>query len=264
MQKKLSTWTPKVFKNKNLIVFDLDGTLTKSKANLTPDMAQMFTKLLAVKKVAVIGGGRYAQFKKQLVSRLFAPPVLLKNLYLFPTTGTSFYRHERHWRTVYEKSFPIREDRKIKQAFRRVLTEINYVRPKKTWGAIIDDRHTQITFSALGQRAPLAAKERWNRTSDIRTVLIKKLRKFLPECAVHQGGLTSVDVTEKRIDKAYGIRQMEKHLQIPIKKMVFIGDALEGHGNDAPAKRTGVKCIAVIGPAETKRVIADILKSGDK
>jgi phosphomannomutase len=251
----------KPYQNKELIVFDLDGTLTESKANLAPDMARALGALLAVKKVAVIGGGRYAQFRKQFVSRLAANPALFRNLFLFPTTGTSFYRYGHGWRSVYEKSFPIREKKKIRNAFKRALAESHYERPKRIWGAVIDDRHTQLTFSALGQKAPLAAKERWNRTRDIRPALIKKLRKLLPECAVHQGGLTSVDVTVKGIDKAYGIRQMRKHLHVPIGKMLFIGDALAGHGNDAPAKRTGVTCIAVAGPHDTRRIIMKILKA---
>jgi HAD superfamily hydrolase (TIGR01484 family) len=248
-----------IFKDKSLIVFDLDGTLTKSKANLAPDMAGALARLLAVKKVAVIGGGKYTQFRKQFVSHLHAAPALLQNLYLFPTVGTSFYKYHRGWKPVYEKSFPLREKQKIRQAFGIALRALHYKRPLRTWGPIIDDRHTQITFSALGQKAPLAAKEKWRQTNDIRTMLIQKLRRLLPECAVHQGGLTSVDVTMQGIDKAYGLRQMQKHLHVPISKMLFIGDDLKGHGNDAPAKRTGVKCIAVRGPEETKKVIEKIL-----
>ena len=103
------------FKNKYLIVFDLDGTLTPSKSNMESDMACMLTALLAQKKVAVIGGGKYSQFKKQLVSRLRVAPELLNNLFLFPTVGTSFYRHHHGWRPVYEKSFPLREKEKIKR-----------------------------------------------------------------------------------------------------------------------------------------------------
>ena len=250
----------KKFQEKELIVFDLDGTLTESKANLAPDMASALRDLIAVKKVAVIGGGRYAQFRKQFVSRLSAPQALLGNLFLFPTTGTSFYRYRRGWKPVYIKSIPVREKRKIRLAFASSLAGIGYARPKKNWGAVIDDRGTQLTFSALGQNAPLAAKETWNRTQDIRPALVKKLRRYLPECAVHEGGLTSVDVTQKGVDKAYGIRQMQKHLRVPIPNMLFIGDALTGHGNDAPAKKTGVACVAVRGPRDTKKIIRAILR----
>jgi HAD superfamily hydrolase (TIGR01484 family) len=249
------------YKNKDLIVFDLDGTLTPSKSNLEPDVARALAALLARKKVAVIGGGKYSLFRKQFVAHLHTSSRLLNNLFLFPTVGTSFYRYHHGWKPVYEKSFPLREKQKIKDAFVAALAAIHYRRPKKIWGRVIEDRHTQITFSALGQKAPLAAKEKWNQTSDMRTPLINKLRGLLPECSVHQGGLTSVDVTEKGIDKAYGIRQMKKYLHVPIQKMLFMGDSLTGHGNDAPAKKTGVQCVAVRGPKDTKRIIKEILKS---
>jgi HAD superfamily hydrolase (TIGR01484 family) len=251
--------TSSKFKNKELIVFDLDGTLTPSKSSLESDMSRALAALLAKKKVAVIGGGKYSQFKKQLVLHLRVAPELLGNLFLFPTVGTSFYRYHRGWRPVYEKSFPLREKKKIKAALKAALSAIYYRPPRKLWGGATEDRHTQITFSALGQRAPLAAKKKWNKTSDIRTPLIKKLRKLLPECSVHQGGLTSVDITEKGIDKAYGIRQMQKHLHIPGRKMLFIGDDLKGHGNDAPVKKTGVVCVAVRGPKDTENIIKKII-----
>ena len=49
---------------------------------------------------------------------------------------------------------------------------------------------------------------------------------YLPEFEVRLGGLTSIDVTKKGIDKAYGIRQVKKRLSVPIKEMAYVGDAL--------------------------------------
>ena len=74
------------------------------------------------------------------------------------------------------------------------------------------------------------------------------MQKELPAFEVRRGGLTSIDVTQKGIDKAYGVRQIEKVLKIPIKEMVFIGDALYPGGNDAAAKKTGVQTIATKRP----------------
>src|SRR5579872_3753572 len=98
----------KPYADKDLIVFDLDGTLTKSKAPMDAGMARIFGRLLAAKKVAVIGGGTHAQFRKQIISRLDIAPGLFKNLFIFPTVGTSFYRYNGGWKPVYQKSFPLR------------------------------------------------------------------------------------------------------------------------------------------------------------
>ena len=260
--------SPRGYRNVRLVVFDLDGTLTESKAAIAPDMVRMLEALLLRKKVAVIGGGSYRQFREQFVDALHVPRPLLANLFLFPTTSTRFYRYKGGWKLVYSKDLPAREKKRIRKAIKESLKEIRYVPPAKTYGKVIEDRGAQITFSALGQDVVkvlgpvrgVALKERWHKTSDIRDALIRALTKRLPEYA-HEGGFTSVDITMRGIDKAYGVRQIEKTLRIPIKDMVFIGDALFPGGNDAAAKKTGVRTIPTKGPKETKAIIAKILEA---
>jgi hydroxymethylpyrimidine pyrophosphatase-like HAD family hydrolase len=126
---------------------------------------------------------------------------------------------------------------------------------------VIEDRGSQITFSALGQEAPVKAKAAWNKKSDTRRALMKIIQKELPQFEVRRGGLTSIDVTQKGIDKAYGVRQIEKVLKISMKDMVFIGDALYSGGNDAAAKKTGVQTIAVNEPKDTIAIIKKILNA---
>ena len=247
------------FKNKKLIVFDLDGTLTESKSDVDKEMILLLGKLLRVKKVAVIGGGRFLQFKKQFLVKLDYPPELLKNLFLFPTTSTSFYRYKNGWKKVYEEKLRETEKKKIMSALKNALKLAEYKRPKKTYGKVIEDRGSQITFSALGQKAPLPAKKKWNKESDIRPVIIKGLRKRLTGFEIHSGGLTSVDVTKKGIDKAYGLHQIKKHLGVPIKDMLFVGDALYLGGNDRAVLKTGVNVVSVAGPKETKKIIRSLI-----
>jgi len=252
----------KPLSQKSLIVFDLDGTLTASKAPLKPAMARALAALLAQKKVAIIGGGSYEQFKNQFVGHFTCPPALFKNLFLFPTTSTSFYRYQgSSWKQVYRKVLKPAEKKKIMRAFTDAFAATKYVKPKKLWGKAIEDRGSQITFSALGQKAPVKAKAAWNKKSDVRPALMKVMQKELSKFEVRRGGLTSIDVTQKGIDKAYGVRQIEKVLKISIKDMVFIGDALYPGGNDAAAKKTGVQTIPVKGPKDTIKIVKKILKA---
>ena len=53
---------------KQLIVFDLDGTLAESKSSLDPEMSSLIHDLLGIVKVAVISGGAWKQFKDQLLA----------------------------------------------------------------------------------------------------------------------------------------------------------------------------------------------------
>lgn len=247
---------------KSLIVFDLDGTLTESKAPLKRDMSRALVALLEQKKVAVIGGGSYEQFKEQFLGYLVCPPALLEHLFLFPTTSTSFYRYRRGgWKKIYRKTLTVQEKKAIMRMFDRAFIAIHYAPPKKVWGKVIEDRGSQVTFSALGQKAPVRAKALWNARCDVRPQLMKVMQKALPEFEVRRGGLTSIDVTPKGIDKAYGVRQIEKVLKIPIKEMLFVGDALYKGGNDAAAKKTGVKTIAVKGPQDTIAIIKKIIRT---
>lgn len=252
---------------KELVVFDLDGTLTETKSSLKPDMSRALVALLARKRVAVIGGGTYKQFRKQFVAELRCPPSLCPRLFLFPTTATSFYRYHRGWKKVYAKELSKKQRKEVKQAFREVLKEIHYVHPAKIYGKVIEDRKSQITFSALGQDivAKLGAKgvrlkKQWvKKNTPLKLKIAKLVQKRLPGLAVHAAGYTSIDVTQKGIDKEYGVRQIGKYLHIPIKKMIFVGDALFPGGNDYAARRTGVQCVAVRGPADTKKIIKKIL-----
>jgi hydroxymethylpyrimidine pyrophosphatase-like HAD family hydrolase len=85
------------------------------------------------------------------------------------------------------------------------------------------------------------------------------LDALIPEFSVRIGGTTSIDVTKPGIDKGYGIRKLRDILNISVREMIFIGDALFVGGNDYPAKEAGVVSIPVRGPHETKRVIEAII-----
>ena len=201
------------------------------------------------------------------MSRLTAPKDLLKNLFLFPTTATAFYRYDRGWKKVYDLQLNTKEKTAIRAAFIKAFKEVGYVHPKKTYGKVIEDRGTQVTFSALGQEVVaalgargVALKKKWKEeNTQVKLDLAKALQRHLPGLEVRSAGFTSIDITRKGIDKAYGIQQIEKHLHIRRKDMLFIGDSLFPGGNDYAVRRTGVKCIAVDGPADTKREIRSLL-----
>ncbi len=97
---------------KKLIVFDLDGTLAQSKSSLDAEMAALFNKLLDTIKVAVISGGNWPQFQKQVLSHL-AGDHRLRNLSLLPTCGTQFYKYDKDWEKLYSEDFTGEQKAKI-------------------------------------------------------------------------------------------------------------------------------------------------------
>lgn len=243
---------------KQLIIFDLDGTLAESKAKIDAEMAGLFTRLLTVARVAVISGGDWLQFEKQVIAPLQAGTDLSR-LSILPTCGTKFYAYdEAGWTKIYAENFSPQEKQKITDALREAVEQSGF-RVKKTWGDQIEDRDSQITWSALGQKAPLEAKKAWDPDFAKRKKIQQLLNKMIPGFAVNLGGTTSIDITRMGIDKAYGIRKLRDRLKIDVAHMLFIGDALFAGGNDSPARATGADCIQVRDPEETKKIVATII-----
>lgn len=242
---------------KKLIIFDLDGTLAESKAALDSQMAALLDRLLKVAKVAVISGGDWPQFEKQVLSRL-SEKKKLKNLSILPTCGTKYYYYKKGWKLLYAQDFSQQEKAKIISGLHHAV-DASGIRFAKLWGEQIEDRGSQITFSALGQTAPLEAKKKWDPKFAKRKKIKNKLDKSLKEFAVNLGGATSIDITRPGIDKAYGVGKLKEVLGLKITEMLFIGDALFAGGNDFPARSTGVDCLQVRDPEETKKIVEAIL-----
>ena len=242
---------------KNLIVFDLDGTLAPSKSPLDAEMSSLLYDLLSVVKVAVISGGAWLQFENQVLSHLPKGDRLTR-LSILPTCGTKFFQYTSDWKQLYSEDFTAEEKQKIISALNQAIETAGFS-VEKTWGETIEDRGSQITYSALGQQAPLDEKEKWDSDFSRRKKIKAILDTLIPEMSVRIGGSTSIDITRQGIDKAYGIRKLRDILGIPVKEMVYVGDALFVGGNDYPAIESGVISIPVQGPGETKRVIEAIL-----
>lgn len=242
---------------KRLIAFDLDGTLAESKRPLDERMSEALADLLSLADVAIISGGDWPQFDKQVASRLPERAARTK-LWLLPTTGTKLYRHDRAWRPVYAELFDDDEKKTIFAAFDAAL-ETQGFQTEQRWGERIEDRGSQITFSALGQQAPLDAKARWDPDFAKRKVIQADLRRRLPGLSITLGGTTSIDVTRKGVDKAYGLRRLSEVSGIALQAVLFVGDAIFPGGNDYAAKEMGLDTISVRDPAETLTVISTIM-----
>lgn len=242
---------------KKLVVFDLDGTLAESKSAIDDEMSTLLYALLRVARVAIISGGAWPQFEKQVLAHL-PTDERLQHLSILPTCGTQFYEYTSEWKQLYAENFTPEEKKKIIDALSSVVDKLGYT-PLQVWGSQVEDRGSQITFSALGQEAPLEEKKKWDPDFAKRQQMKALLFNIIPEFAINLGGTTSVDITKPGIDKAYGIHKLRDILHISIAEMLFAGDAIFPGGNDYPAKTAGVDCIKVRDPDETKRVIETIV-----
>jgi phosphomannomutase len=243
-----------------LVAFDLDDTLAPSKSPVDPRMAQLLVALAGRVDVAIISGGQLSQFTTQVVDRLpDAAPGVLGRIHLLPTCGTQYYRlSEDGVQKVYAHA--LTEDQKS-----RALTAVESEAKRlglwesEPWGDILEDRGSQITFSALGQKAPLEAKAAWDPTGEKKNALRAAVAARLPDLEVRSGGSTSVDITEHGIDKAYGMRRLAEQTGIPLADMLFVGDRLDPDGNDYPVLAMGVACHSVGGWEDTVAFLEELI-----
>jgi HAD superfamily hydrolase (TIGR01484 family) len=247
--------------SKSVFAFDLDDTLAPSKSPLEPEMAEILSKLLLIKKVAVISGGTFEQFDKQFISQLQITSVQKKNLYLLPTSGTRlFVWGENKWHEAYADNISEEERDLIKKSLIYAFNQSGTASSEEIYGEQIEDRGSQITFSALGQNASLPAKRAWDPDRSKRQKIISVLGTTLDNYNVKIGGTTSIDVTKCNQDKASGIERFCKYLKMPKSSVLFFGDSMFPGGNDISVCEIGIDCVKVIDPNDTRERLENMLK----
>ena len=247
---------------KKVIAFDLDDTLAVTKSPISDQMGELLVKLLDNFDVCIISGGKFEQFKVQVVDRLEASPAQLRRLHLMPTCGTRYYRYDEakaEWRQEYAEDLTAAQKKKIAEVLEAEAKKLG-MWAEKPWGAIIEDRGSQVTYSALGQQAPAEEKYKWaEKFAEEKKVLRQAVAGQLLDLEVRLGGTTSVDITKIGIDKAYGMRKLMEILEISKEDILFIGDKLQEGGNDYPVKAMGVDSLEVDKWERTALVLAGIL-----
>lgn len=243
-----------------LIAFDLDDTLAPSKSAIDPSMVPLLTELLERYEVCVISGGQIQQFQSQFLTGLKdVPAASLARLHLMPTCGTQYWRYDGgDWSQVYSEELSLEEREEAMAALKSAALSLGLWEPI-IWGNVLEDRGSQVTFSALGQEAPLDAKKAWDPTGAKKNALRAKVADMLPGLEPRSGGSTSIDVTRKGIDKAYGMKKLAEITGIALDDMLFVGDRLDPEGNDYPVKALGVPTHPVGGWTDTRDFLITLL-----
>jgi phosphomannomutase len=254
---------------RQVIAFDLDGTLAPSKSPLPDRMGEALERLLEHYHVCVISGGKFEQFKKQLIDNLKASPAQLERLHIMPTCGTRYMKYDvvsAEWKKVYAEDFTEAEKEEIIAVLKKVVKELGY-EEKTLYGEVIEDRGSQISWSALGQDVVdvlgldgVKLKEEWDADNKKKAAIRDAAAVLLPAFEVRSGGLTTIDITKPGIDKAYGMQKLMDVLGIGKEEILFIGDRLYEGGNDYPVKEFGIDTLQIDAWEETALVVDAIIK----
>lgn len=246
---------------KKVLAFDLDDTLAVTKSPLDPRMSELLGLILQKYDVCVISGGKFEQFQTQVIDNLKIGVEELKRLHMMPTCGTRYYRFNEEnttWELQYAEDLTEEEKKKITKALEESAKELGYWEENPA-GEIIEDRQSQITYSALGQKATPEDKYAWDPDGSKKGALRDLVASRLPGLEVRAGGTTSIDVTRVGIDKAHGMRKLIDALGITKEDILFFGDKLYEGGNDYPVKAMGIDSVDVDGWEDTAKYLEVIL-----
>jgi len=250
---------------KKFIAFDIDDTIAVSKQPITPRMTELLKALLEKYEVCVISGGLFAVHKMQIVDPLTElGGAKLDKLHVLSTCGTQYYKQQPDgsWDTVYKQPIPKEDREKIAQILEESAKELGYWCEDPA-GEIIEDRETQVTFSALGQKATPEDKYAWDPDHTKKYALRDLCQSKIPEYEFRAGGTTSIDVTVKGIDKAFGMRELMKLNHIEKSDILFVGDNIKPGGNDYPIKEMGIDTVSVEKWQDTADVIEKLIQEGE-
>lgn len=247
-------------------IFDLDGTLAESKQPVGEDTARALASLASVRQWAVATGGTFDQVNMQLLSHItWLMPHERSSVSAICVSGGEVWTwsaDREDWIRSVIYRLTDAEKCAAESAIMTALARICYANPPKTWGLVLEDRAAQLTWSALGQEAPLDAKEEWHRIHDIRHRICAAINEQFEvggwQLKARVGGLTSIDITKLGIGKPSGISTLCRLLGFSEHDVVYIGDAFGDGQNDRTVLDAGYACICAPWPkaAEIARACA--------
>lgn len=248
---------------KKVLAFDIDQTLNVAKTPITAEIADLLLACLGHFEVCPISGQKFDQFLIQIVDQLKNPTAeQLSHLHLFVAQGTQYYRfRDGDWEQVY--NYPLTDEQvaKISQTIEQAAKELGYWEEDKLQPGdeIIENRLSQVTFSALGQNAGTDAKYAWDPDHKKREAIVARCKELSPEFDYEIGGTTSINAIAPGMNKVFGMTHLLEELHVTKDDILYFGDMTEPGGNDYPVVQMGIDTITVRNHEDTAFALKGIL-----
>ena len=257
---------------KKVLSFDIDQTLNIAKTPIPPEIAELLIKCLDHFEICPISGQKFDQFLIQIVNPMLehgVTPAQLAHLHLFVAQGTQYYRYgaegetydEQNWEQVY--NFPLEEAEvlKITAAIEQSAKELGYWEEDKLaeGDEIIENRLSQVTFSALGQKAGTEEKYAWDPDTKKREKIVARAKELAPEFDFEIGGTTSINAIKPGMNKEFGMTKLLEELKVSKSEILYFGDMTQPGGNDYPVVQMGIDTITVRSHEDTAYALRGIL-----
>ena len=252
---------------KKVLSFDIDQTLNIAKTPIPPEIAELLVRCLDYFEICPISGQKFEQFLIQIVDELQKAGVTetqLTHLHLFVAQGTQYYRYNldlHDWEQVY--NYPLSEEdvAKITTTLEQAARKVGYWEEDKLLPGdqIIENRLSQVTFSALGQAMGTSEKYDWDPDCKKREAIVAECRKILPNFLYEIGGTTSINVAAPGMNKEFGMKHLLEELKVDKSEVLYFGDMTQPGGNDYPVVQMGIETITVRSHEDTAYALRGIL-----
>ena len=260
---------------KKILAFDIDQTLNIAKTPIDDEMAHLLVGCLEHFEICPISGQKFEQFLIQIVNPLIkngATVANLEHLHLFVAQGTQYYRYnveahksseydESNWRKVYDYPLSDADVTKITEALESSARELGFWEADKLMEGdeIIENRLSQVTFSALGQHASTDVKYAWDPDCKKRERIVALARKKAPDYDYEIGGTTSINAFKPGMNKKFGMEHLMNELNVKKSDILYFGDMTMEGGNDYPVVEMGIDTITVRSHEDTAYALRGIL-----
>jgi phosphomannomutase len=205
-------------------IFDVDGTLTPSRQQITPEFNTFFISFCFDKNVYLVSGSDYKKTYEQLGETIC---YLAKRIY----NCSGSYVTEKG-EVIYQREWLLPKDAK------NFLTDkLNESRFPARYGLHFEDRPGMCNFSVVGRHADSIGRKKyvdWNKENkqDERISIAKEFNYLFPGITAKVGGDTGIDIFPTGNDKSQIVRDFDKEDII-----YFFGDKMNDEGNDFPLKQ---------------------------
>lgn len=213
---------------KTLILFDVDGTLTKSRLAIEEPMIDMLKKLSKIKNLdlGIVGGSNMKKQKEQLLEKNFH---YFK--FLFSENGLVAYKNGE----MFNKTSIVDKlgEENIKKLINTSLDYMSKLDIPVKRGTFIEFRNGMINLCPVGRSCTLEERHQffeYDKKHNIRKNMVSYLNEKLLDLNMQFsiGGQISIDAFPKGWDKTYCLQFVENEYD----KIYFFGDKIHKGGND--------------------------------
>ena len=209
-----------------LVLFDVDGTLTPARKEVSAEMLEFLKELRSKVTVGFVGGSDLKKQEEQL-----GKDVLTMFDYCFSENGLVAYKDAT---LIGEANFAkhIGEDQ-LKRLINWVLAYLSKVDCPVKRGTFIEFRAGMLNISPVGRNCSQAERdafEEYDKAAQVRPTMVAAMKEEFKDLGLtfSIGGQISFDVFPEGWDKRYALQFVEKDFQT----IHFFGDKCFEGGND--------------------------------